>query len=83
LDSRFVALRLVPELLILEKIRKFFARNRPALDQVWNQSGLLQSYEAIPGCDLKMESLGATPNSNEEVVLAVSHPRSFRTDRHQ
>jgi hypothetical protein len=64
---------LVPDRLLLEKIRKLFARNRPALDQVWNQPGLLQSYEAIPGCDLKMESLGATPNSNEEVILAVSH----------
>jgi hypothetical protein len=73
LDSRFVALRLVPNRLILEKIRKFFTRNRPALDQVWNQSGLLQSYEAIPGSSLKMESLGAAPNSNAEVIFAVSH----------
>jgi hypothetical protein len=34
---------------------------------------LLQSYEAIPGSSLKMESLGAAPNSNAEVIFAVSH----------
>jgi hypothetical protein len=34
--ARIVALRLVPDRLILEKIRKFFAGNHPALDQVWN-----------------------------------------------
>jgi hypothetical protein len=27
----------------------------------------------IPGSDLKVESLGATPNSNEEMILAVRH----------
>lgn len=70
---RLLALRLIPGCLTLEKVCKFFARYRPALDQVWNLAGLLQSYEAIPGCYLKMESLGASLNSNEEVILAVSH----------
>jgi hypothetical protein len=62
---------LVP--LIIEKGCKFLAGDRAALDQVWYQSSLLQSHKAIPGCDLKMESFGATPNSNEEVILAVRH----------
>ena len=59
--------------LIIEKAFKFLAGDRAALDQVWYQSSLPQSYKAIPGCDLKMESFGATPNSNEEVILAVRH----------
>jgi hypothetical protein len=71
-----VALRLGLDRLILEKIRTFFARNRPALNQVWNQSGLLHSYEAIPSCDVKRESVGAAPNSNEDVILAVAIHRT-------
>jgi hypothetical protein len=36
-----LTLRLVPDRLILEKVREFFAGNRPALDQVYNQPRLL------------------------------------------